>query len=129
MKIRTVFCVLLFAISAGAQPPAARTIDFTRVLHGIDGKPILDKDPLSGTPVQITLGDVAVNALYAQTPQDQNLSGVDKFKLAQLAVKIYKNKAAVLTADQIATIKDRIGKVYGALVVGESWKLLDPGEN
>ena len=44
----------------------------------------------------------------------------------ELARKIYKNAHAALSPDEVSTIKDRIGKVMGAPIVGASWPLLDP---
>ena len=35
-------------------------------------------------------------------------------------------EVVVLTAEQLATIKERIGKVYSAMIVGAAWRLLDP---
>jgi len=32
----------------------------------------------------------------------------------------------LMTAEELATIKERIGKAYGPIVVGPAWKMLDP---
>ena len=99
----------------------ARKVDFTQVLMGIDGKPLNgDVKPA------LTLGDIAVTALHSTIEEDKTMSGLDKFKMDELARKIYKSKAATLSVEDLATIKTRIGKVYGPLVIGPSWRLLDP---
>jgi len=89
----------------------------------------LDRNPIPGgdakTPV-LTLGIVAVNALESILEEDRGQTGSDKFKADELARKVYKAKAAVLTVEEISLIKTRIGKAYGPLIVGYAWRLLDP---
>lgn len=100
----------------------ARHIDFTKELHGLDEKPILSSD--GKTP--FTLGEVCVNALELSSPEDKNITGVDKLKMYELAKKIYKNKDAVLTAEEVTLIKDRVAKYYATIVVGPAFEILDP---
>jgi hypothetical protein len=102
-----------------------RHIDFTQVLKDLDGKP-LPVNPDGKLPAPATLGYVAkealVNALQGDPPE-----GSAKFDHWQLAAKVYPDKSdVVLTAEEIATIKERIGKGFPALVVGPAWRLLDP---
>jgi hypothetical protein len=111
------------SISSAQESP--RHIDFTQVLKDLDGKP-LPVNPDGKLPAAATLGYVAkealVNALQGDPPE-----GAGKFDRWQLAAKIYPDKSdVVLTAEEVATIKDRIGKGFPALVVGPAWKLLDP---
>lgn len=126
MKMRTI--VLLAATLCCApmpgQPAARPRINFTEVLQGLDGKPLAgaDKDK------PLTLGDVAVTALESPTEDDKAKTGEEKFKLDQLARKVYQNKSVTLTVEEIATIKERIGKIYGPLVVGATYPLLDPAQ-
>jgi len=100
------------------------SIDFTQVIIGLDGKPLLQGDPK--TPISMTLSDVAMNALETMIEEDKQMSGSDKYKQDELAHKFYMNKRAVLTVEEIALIKTRIGKLYSPLIVGASWRLLDP---
>jgi hypothetical protein len=117
------YALLLSAATlAGAQVKG--TIDFTQPLHGLDGKPIL-LTAEKNSPAA-TLGDVAVNALESVTDQDRGLTGQVKFQRDELARHIYGNKHAVLSIEDVSLIKDRIGQVYGPLVVGAAWPLLDP---
>ena len=102
-------------------PGNSKALDFTQTVLGIDGK------PLNGdTKPALTLGDIAVTALHSTIEDDKTLSGLDKFKMDELARKIYKSKAAMLSVEDVALIKTRIGKVYGPLVIGATWRLLDP---
>jgi hypothetical protein len=123
-KPLVLFFILAAAVSVFAQDkPQQRTIDFTQTLAGLDSKPISNG---AADKSLLTLGDVAVNALEGVLPGDDRLNGADKFKLDTLARAVFQNKAAVLTVEDIAQLKDRIGKAYGALVVGAAWRALDP---
>lgn len=127
-KAVALVALALSAFSAHAQAP--RTIDFTQVIKAVDGKPILtpkgEPGPDAGAP--LTLGDVAVNALENVSQEDQKLSGEEKFKMDILARKIYKAKAAKLTLEEVTLIKNRIGRLYGPMVVGAAWHELDPNQ-
>ena len=122
-KVFTIAILLAGSVMAFTQT-APRHIDFTQVLTGLDSRPILNTD--AKPPAAFTLGDVAVNALENQIDEDRNLAGSVKFDRDQLARKIYHAKAAILTAEEIALIKERIGKLYGPLIVGAAWPLIDP---
>lgn len=104
----------------------ANVIDFTQRLVSVDGKPMPNGD--TKPPADLLLGDVAVVALESMIEDDKQLSGADKFKRDELARKVYRAKAAVLTLEELALIKERIGKVYAPAVVGAAWRLLDPAE-
>ena len=117
--MKTFILLILGCLALAAQE--ARKVDFTVVLLGIDGKPLNgDVKPA------VTLGDISVTALHSTIEEDKSLSGLDKFKMDELARKIYKAKAATLSVEDLATIKARIGKIYGPLVIGVAWRLLDP---
>jgi hypothetical protein len=103
-----------------------RHINFTEALTGLDGKPIVQGDPKKAEP--ITLGDIAVASLENSLEEDRQMSGDAKFKLDTLARKIYKMKDAILTVEDISTIKQRIGKAYPPVIVGAAWRLLDPAQ-
>ena len=121
-KVVLVF-LLLTAVAYGQTTAApVPAIDFAATLNGLDGKPIslmADKTPF-------TLGDAAVAALEDMTDSDKNASGLEKFKLDELARKIYGKKHVVLHPEEITLIKERIGKIYGPVIVGAAWRLLDP---
>jgi hypothetical protein len=125
VKQLTVLTLLLAcSLALSAQPQGPRHINFTQAIVGLDGKPVQAGEGKTSTP--FTLSDASVNALLASLPEDGKLSGVDKYNYAELARKIYQNKDVILTVEEIATIKDRIGKAYGPLIVGSAWRLLDP---
>jgi hypothetical protein len=103
-----------------------RHIDFTQVIRDLDGKPL----PINiegKLPSVATLGQVAKDALVNVLQEDAQLSGSVKYDHWILAGKIYPDKSdVVLTAEELATIKERIGKAFGPLVVGPCWRMLDP---
>ena len=125
--------VALAAVPAEAQAPKVK-IDFTQKLIGVGGKPLLQggddcktgQVPGRDCPqIPITLGEAAVWALETPLAED-GPDPLKKFARDQLARKIYGNEGAELSVDEIATIKDRIGRAWGAPQVGAAWPLLDP---
>ena len=125
MRRRVFVLVVLFSLMAVAagNKPQPKTFDFTQALLGLDGKAIQRGEP--GKLVSMTLGDAAVEALETITEDDRGLSGAKKFERDQLARKVYGQKTVVLSVEELALIKERVGKVYGPLVVGSVWRLLD----
>lgn len=126
MRLRSVLLAALFLMSAAAQEKP-RHIDFTQPLLGVDGKSIPIGDLKK--PDAMTLGDAALGALEASLDTDKQLSGADKFKQDQLARKVYGKRDAILTVEEIALIKTRVGQAYGPMVVGAVWRVLDPASN
>ncbi len=97
-------------------------VDFTQHL----------KNPLSGEPVYrdkdskelSTLSDICVNALITSLKGDEGMAGTTKFELWCLAKKIY-NAQVDLKSEEIAKIKERVGKMYSSLMVGIAYELLE----
>jgi len=119
---------------AGQALAEERGIDFTQIVIGVTGEPLTQagKDckpgqvPGKDCPLEPqTLGDLALVALLAQIDEDRNLDPRKKYERDQLARKIFKNRNAALSPEEIALIKERIGKVYGPAQVGAAWPLLD----
>lgn len=121
MKILTLLLASLLCFAAGDG------IDFSQQLSGIDGKPLLnDAASKPDKPMYLTLGDVAIIALEAQLQEDAQATGAEKFKRDELARKIFGAKAVSLSIEELASIKERIGKAFPAVTVGAAWRLLDP---
>jgi len=87
-------------------------------------QPLLD---LKGQPMAAgdTLKDAAINSLLGQLVGDERQSGTDKVKCFKLAQKIEAGDPVELTTEELATIKDRIGKGMFTLVVGRCFELLE----
>ena len=107
----------------------AMAIDFTQPITNLDGSEIKDAD---GKPVVSTLGRVAEQALLAVYADERDQSGKEtitpeeKFKRWKLASKV-QGKDVNLSIEELALLKKLIGKAFPPLIVGQAWKLLDPG--
>lgn len=109
--------------------------DFGTVLIGFDGEPIIDSSPIDERgrkkegPTNVTLAQVARAALLAQYPDEQNLSGDEKYARYKLVGRIDADVragvATELTPDELAKVRALIGKGYGASVVGPAFTVLD----
>ena len=97
-------------------------VDFDAMLKALDGNPIPFDD--KGQPT--TLKDVCVAPLVNELGNDRESStGDDKFKRWQLAGRIAKGGVVEISADEVKMLKERIGKGYGAVIVGPAWTLLE----
>jgi len=112
-------------------------VNFEQKLRNIQGVDLFelvdtDKKDESGNTIKkkvfFDLKTVCVNSLSASIP-NENLDGNEKFKMGELARKIYNSKGeTVMDVDDIKLLKDRIGKVYGTVVVYPAYEALDPKE-
>jgi hypothetical protein len=89
-------------------------INFNQPIKNIQGEEIKD----------LTLKVVSVESLLA-TFSDEQISGEEKAKRYLLATRIYANEELELTVEEIAKIKQLIGKGYGPLIVGQAWEMLE----
>lgn len=94
-------------------------IDFSKTLKSYDGKDI------TGENGPATLKEISLNALTATLRGDENMSGMEKFKLYNLAIDIHKNPEVDISVENVSSIKDRIGKAYSQVVVGAAWSILE----
>src|SRR3974377_2583554 len=86
-------------------------LDFGKILVGLEGKPIRFNDR------DATLGLIAVEELCAAYPDEQNLTGEEKYKRAVLAELAYECNGADVSVEDVTLIKKLIGKAYAPLVV------------
>jgi hypothetical protein len=98
---------------------AMMKLDFGKVLLGLDGKPIRFNDR------DATLGLIAVEALCAVYPGEENLAGTDKYKRAVLAEMAFKGNGEDVSAEDVALIKQLIGKAYAPLVVKKAYDIIE----
>jgi len=86
----------------------------------------------------LTLRDVCITALTMEkmtvTPDGrlfpaENPDGKEKFLRFQLANRIFGIKEPVIfSAEEIVMLKNRIAAIYGPVIMGRAWDLLDPKE-
>lgn len=73
-----------------------------------------------------TLAIVAINALLATFEDERGLLGKDKVERMHLALAINRHPQEVdLTTEQLAKIKELIGKAFPPLIVGRAYELLE----
>jgi len=97
------------------------TVLLGKGLVTLDGEVILDQ---KSEPA--TVRGVAIEALFATFKDEENLSGEEKLKRWELASKIKASPDPVeLAVEEVALLKKLIGKAYGALIVGQAWKVLE----
>lgn len=99
-------------------------IDFSKVLLDLKGEPLMEGAPPNEKP--ITLSSILCTALLAQYPDEQSLSGKEKAKRFQIALKIVDGGEQDVSVDDVAEMKKLIGKGFGPLIVGRAYEMLDP---
>lgn len=97
-------------------------IKLESIIKDLDDKPVLKNKDESGEPM--TLKDVILTALMTPLEQDKELDGNQKAGLFSLALSI-KTGADELTAEDIALVKSRIGKLYTQIIVGRAFELIE----
>jgi hypothetical protein len=90
--------------------------DFSQTLSAL-GQPL--PEPAN------TLGSVCVSALMGVYPDEQNLSGDDKFKRYQLAERLHAGGEQDVSAEDIALLKKLIGKNWSPAVLGPAYEALE----
>ena len=98
-------------------------IDFSTKINTIHGTPFQVPNGEGGTR-DMELKDVCVEALYTPNPQSPD-SGAEKFRLHQLAVKLHRGGEIEISPEDVALVKDKIGTLYGANVVGPAYEILN----
>lgn len=106
-------------------------VDFSQNILGLDNQPMdiggqcraCGHIEASGT---LTLGMVAARALTETRPQDERLSGDEKYRMGMLALRIsFADNPLQLTIDEIAIIRTRVDILYGPLIVARVREMLD----
>lgn len=105
-------------------------INFSQSITNLAGEPLKERDEnLKETDKAITLSAICVNSLLAILPDAQGrpqvVTGQEKVKRFQLAQKINRGGEIELETEEIAKIKDMVGKVQNVLVTGQAFKMLE----
>ncbi len=106
-------------------------MDFTTKLVSLTNEPLEKPIKKNGKTklVQMTLGDACAEALLGLNESDRTENGKSKWERWQLASRILKStKPIKITAEETAKIKERVGKMYGPVVVGPVYELLEGKE-
>lgn len=97
-------------------------INFEKVFKTFDGQPIM-KGADSKEP--ITLKWVSIESLIGIYQDEKELQGEEKLKRYKLAMKISNGNIIEISVEEIALIKNLIGKAFGTLIVGQAWEYLE----
>ena len=97
--------------------------NFDAPLIRIDGTPFVDQQGEGAVPM--TLKMLAFHAVSMQIRGDENMSIPQKMELYNMVGKTAKGGVIELEAEDIALLKDRIGKAFPPLVIGEAFRLLE----
>lgn len=119
--MKKLYLALTTAALIFATPALA--IDFNQELKQLNGHSFVDPD---GKETKTTLGQICEQALLAAYPDEKDLPGAEKFERWKLATKV-KGPDVNLSSEELTKLKMLIGKAFPPLVVGQAWKMLDPG--
>lgn len=98
-------------------------IDFSQVIMTPYDEPV--KDGPGTDSLDMTLARASIGALLANRSDEQKLNGQEKAIRHALAVLLVNGGEIDLEIEQIALIKKLVGEVYGPLVVGPAYKMLE----
>ncbi|MCK4577943.1 MAG: hypothetical protein KAU50_04085, partial [Candidatus Marinimicrobia bacterium] len=82
------------------------------------GQVVSEKEPM-------TVRLAAIRALTASFRDEQNLAGDEKITRFHLALRITDEDKPELKAEGIVLIKTLVGKMYGPIIVGRMWTILE----
>jgi len=110
-------------------------INVTQQITGLDGTPMVTGKQICqmcgqvvGESEPMTVRLAATRSLTASFRDEQGLTGDEKWPRFHLALKITDENEPSLTVEDIALVKKLVGKMYGPVVVGRVWAILDPPE-
>ena len=92
-------------------------IDLTQTLNSIDGEPLADEG--GALTLRRVIQTVCLNTLKGE----EDVAGDLKWQLWKLANEANQDQVE-WTPEQVSLIRERIGKGYGAVVVGPAWEAL-----
>lgn len=109
-------------------------IDFSRPLTALDGSPIKAASENEAGEEILTLRLLAINVLLTtmvdeRTGHSEVIPASEKVRYAHLAQIIYSANGPVeIKVEDVALLKERIGRAATPLAVARAWEILDPPE-
>jgi len=97
-------------------------INFNQKLKNFQGEVI--KETTDKDSEDLTLKAVCIIALTANIIGEQ-VNGKEKYKRWKLARRVEEEDKEDFTVEEIAKIKELIGKAFGVVVVGQAWEMLE----
>jgi hypothetical protein len=99
-------------------------IDFEQVIRDLKEQPLKN-----GEDGPLTLGGVTCTTMIGVLPEDQNIAPEEKVKMFRLAQLATKGGEQEVKTEDLAMLKKRVGKMFGALVVGRVFDLIEGEPN
>ena len=96
-------------------------VDCTKVLKDLDGTTLKNGDKKSD---DLTVGSIMKQACLLPLQIDADKGGTEKFELFCLAKKIHDAEMLDLRRFEVDILKDRIGKGFTVLIVGQMMEIL-----
>ncbi len=122
MHLRYVLPFLFLASPAFA-------VDFSQPILNEEGRPVCQDEIKNNETCPAdriaTLGRIVKIALMTSYPDEQNLSGEEKYKRAEIAQSITGSGDVKLKLEDRVLIKKLVGKLYGPMVVFAAWNMLE----
>lgn len=101
-------------------------IDFKQKIKDLDGNVIKEPTKIENgvvlETIDLTLERVFINALLVTLDTEKNIDGNEKLSRFNIAQKIKKNEELVI--EEIAKIKEMVGKTYNTMIVGRVYEIL-----
>lgn len=85
----------------------------------------LERNEIKEENVNITMKKLCANALGGVFQDENNLSGEEKFKRYELALKIMRGGEVDILPEEITLLKKLTGKMYSTFVVGRIYEFLN----
>lgn len=96
-------------------------INWNEKLLDMKNMPVKDRNG------EVTLGDCAVECLMSITDAEKGMAGKERYDLYRLAMKIEKEPKSDFSVDELAKIKDHIGRKTLTLLVGRAYDIIEAG--
>ena len=96
--------------------------DFSQPLKDLDGEVLKDG------PEELTLRAACHRGLMALNESEKNMTGMEKWKRYKLAEKIHKDGQVEITSEEVTTLKQVVGLLFSAAVVGPVYDILEAPE-
>lgn len=93
--------------------------DFAKTLTDLKNKEILEAD------ATVSMAALCQTALLAVHEADRDLSGPEKFKRFKLANRLLAESVLEVTAEEVANMKELVGRQFPPLIVGRVYEFLE----
>ena len=105
-------------------------INVTQTLKNLDGSELQDVQQTCPTCGQTTEARTWTLRLVLQTAlmtimRGENTDGAEKVTRYALAMRVHQSDEVELNVEERAKLKDLVGKIYGPLIVGQVWEMLE----